>query len=92
MTLEVRDRGCGMSEEELARALLPFRSTKPGGTGLGLAVCREIVEAHGGTLHLVARPGGRLVVTCRLPVAAEAAQKDEPDSEPDLSQRSSREE
>jgi len=92
VTLEVRDRGCGMSEEELARALLRFRSTKPGGTGLGLEVCREIVEAHGGTFHLVARPGGGLVVACRLPVAIEAPRGDEPDTEPNLSRRAGREE
>ena len=85
VTLEVRDRGCGMSEDDLARALLPFRSTKPGGTGLGLAVCREIVEAHGGALHLAARPGGGLVVACRLPVtAAEAVREDELDSGSEL--------
>jgi nitrogen fixation/metabolism regulation signal transduction histidine kinase len=67
VTLEVRDRGCGMDADALSRALLPFHSTKPGGSGLGLALCREIVEAHGGELRLAAREGGGLVVACRLP-------------------------
>ena len=50
-TVEVRDRGSGMSPDVLTNALLPFYSTKPAGSGLGLTLCREIVEAHGGTLE-----------------------------------------
>lgn len=69
LTLEVRDRGRGMDAEELARALVPFHSTKPDGGGLGLALCREILEAHGGDLRLAPREGGGLVVACRLPLA-----------------------
>jgi two-component system, NtrC family, nitrogen regulation sensor histidine kinase NtrY len=65
--IEVRDRGCGMSEEVLENALLPFYSTKPAGTGLGLALCREIIEAHGGRMKLANREGGGLVVTLWLP-------------------------
>lgn len=67
-TIEVRDRGCGMDAEALERALLPFHSTKPEGAGLGLALCREILEAHGGALRLAPRPGGGLVAACRLPL------------------------
>ncbi|MEA2489768.1 MAG: hypothetical protein QOH21_1560 [Acidobacteriota bacterium] len=64
---QVSDRGRGMSEEVMRQALLPFYSTKPEGTGLGLALCNEIVEAHGGRLRLEARTGGGTVVTCWLP-------------------------
>ena len=63
----VRDRGKGMSEEVLKNALLPFYSTKERGTGLGLALCREIVEAHGGRIRIKSREGGGTEVTCRLP-------------------------
>ena len=65
--LVVSDRGGGMSEEVLRRALLPFFSTKERGTGLGLALCREIIEAHGGKLRIQNREGGGLRVACWLP-------------------------
>jgi len=65
--LRVVDRGRGMDEEVMGRALLPFYSSKASGTGLGLPLCREILEAHGGRLRLQARAGGGLEVTCWLP-------------------------
>ena len=69
-TVEVRDRGCGMTPEVLTSALLPFYSTKPAGSGLGLTLCREIVEAHGGTLEAGNRADGPgAVVRLWLPPA-----------------------
>jgi nitrogen fixation/metabolism regulation signal transduction histidine kinase len=65
--LRILDRGRGMDEEVMGRALLPFYSSKASGTGLGLPLCREILEAHGGRLRLQARPGGGLEVSCWLP-------------------------
>src|SRR5262249_51742796 len=65
--LGVVDGGSGMSEEVLGQALLPFYSTKRGGTGLGLALCREIVDAHDGRIRLANREGGGLSVTLWLP-------------------------
>ncbi len=56
--VEVLDRGAGMSPEVLTSALLPFYSTKAAGSGLGLTLCREIVEAHGGTLEVGNRIDG----------------------------------
>jgi len=68
----VRDRGKGMSPDVMRNALLPFYSTKKTGSGLGLPVCREIVEAHGGRLSLHPREDGGLAVSCWLPVAGAA--------------------
>jgi nitrogen fixation/metabolism regulation signal transduction histidine kinase len=65
--VEVGDRGSGLSEITLRDALLPFYSTKPTGTGLGLTLCREIIEAHGGRLSLTNRQGGGALVTVWLP-------------------------
>ena len=67
VSLEVSDRGAGMTEAVLSNALLPFYSTKRGGTGLGLALVREISEAHGGRVSLANRDGGGLTVTIVIP-------------------------
>lgn len=76
--VRVIDRGKGMPAEALAKALLPFYSTKASGTGLGLPLCREILEAHGGTMRLQPREGGGLVVSCWLPPGPPSANRAAP--------------
>ncbi len=65
--ITLSDRGSGMSDQVLQSALLPFYSTKQTGTGLGLPLCREIVEAHEGKMALNNREGGGLCVSVWLP-------------------------
>ncbi|GAA6168359.1 sensor histidine kinase [Sessilibacter corallicola] len=68
--LEVRDRGEGIQEGIINQALLPFYSTKRTGNGLGLALAREILEAHGGKIVLNKREGGGTCVVLSFPKRA----------------------
>jgi len=65
--LEVEDHGEGMDEPTLQRALEPFFTTKARGTGLGLPICRRIVETHGGKLTIQSTPGNGTTVIIQLP-------------------------
>ncbi|GAB4192272.1 MAG: hypothetical protein Tsb002_21830 [Wenzhouxiangellaceae bacterium] len=67
LRLQVLDRGTGISQTVMANAVLPFYSTKKSGTGLGLALCREIIEAHDGRLAISNRPEGGACVSLWLP-------------------------
>ena len=55
MMIFVRDEGPGLSET--ANLFVPFYSTRPEGTGIGLVLCRQIAEAHGGSITLENRTG-----------------------------------
>lgn len=75
--ITVADSGVGIAPEALPHIFEPFFTTKTGpdtsghgGTGLGLPVCREIVEAHKGRLRVESRPGQGTVFTLRLPACA----------------------
>ena len=69
--IRIRDYGPGIPEDELPLVKRKFYkgSSKVRGTGIGLAVCDEIVELHGGKLVLENAPGGGTLVTVRLPVS-----------------------
>ena len=65
--LDIGDAGSGMPADVLELALLPFYSTKQSGTGLGLPLCREIVEAHGGRISVANRASGGVMASIWLP-------------------------
>ncbi|HWW61737.1 MAG TPA: ATP-binding protein, partial [Thermoanaerobaculia bacterium] len=67
LTMLVEDDGPGVSGT--ANLFVPFFTTKPGGSGIGLFLSRQIAEGHGGTLTLTNREGGGAVATLRLPVS-----------------------
>ena len=71
VVLSVRDNGCGMSAEVLARATEPYFTTRrgQGGTGLGLAGVRAFAERSGGRFELASRSGQGLTATLVLPCA-----------------------
>ncbi len=66
--IEVADSGVGMTGEELHKARLPFYTTKPRGTGLGLAMARQAASRHGGKLEIMSTPGEGTTVKISLPV------------------------
>jgi PAS domain S-box-containing protein len=81
--VEVSDTGCGMSPTVMARIFDPFFTTKSSeGTGLGLPICQQIVQAHGGELRVRSEEGRGSVFTLVLPPAesapAEAPAPEEP--------------
>jgi signal transduction histidine kinase len=84
VTLEVQDSGPGMSEDVQRRIFDPFFTTKAQGegSGLGLPLCRSIVEAHGGLIHLVSQPGDGTTVAVTLPAATPEVQVPEAAPEP----------
>jgi signal transduction histidine kinase len=65
--LEVIDSGMGMTEVQVARALGSSFTTKAAGTGMGLVICRRIIESHGGRMDIRSRVGDGTRVVVRLP-------------------------
>jgi signal transduction histidine kinase len=66
--IEITDSGGGMEQGVRERALDPFFTTRPSGTGLGLPIVHRIIEAHGGEIHLDSEEGQGTTVTLLLPL------------------------
>ena len=65
--IDVIDSGCGLPEEVSKRLFQPFVTTKSGGLGIGLSICKTIVDAHGGKLWATANPEGGTMFHINLP-------------------------
>lgn len=67
--IRVMDNGCGMTPDVLEHAFIPFFTTKPSGTGIGLALCRQIILKHGGTIRVDSQQGKGTTFIIPLPKA-----------------------
>jgi putative PEP-CTERM system histidine kinase len=72
----VEDTGCGIPRERLASLFRPAQSGRPGGLGIGLYQCKQIVEAHQGTIQIRSEAGKGTEVTIELPVAPAAERRE----------------
>jgi PAS domain S-box-containing protein len=79
--LMVSDRGHGISRERLAQIFEPFVTTKSQGLGLGLAICRSIIEAHGGKIWAANNDAGGATLTFELPAAHSTVTTDNTDAD-----------
>ena len=70
--VSVADSGDGIPADSIDRIFDPFVTTKAGGMGLGLAISRTIIEAHGGRIQAENAAGGGAVIRFTLPIAAVA--------------------
>jgi C4-dicarboxylate-specific signal transduction histidine kinase len=68
VTVAVQDSGPGLNPQNFDRLFDPFYTTKPNGMGMGLSICRSIVEAHGGRVWIARGPGPGLTVQFTVPV------------------------
>ena len=64
--IHVRDNGCGMPPDVVEHAFIPFYTTKPTGTGIGLSLCRQIILKHGGTISVDSEQGSGTTFTIKL--------------------------
>lgn len=78
--LSIADTGCGMSEDVLARIFEPFFTTKHAGMGIGLSICRSIIDAHGGVLRARSTVGEGSVFFFSLKALDDTA-RPEPDAQ-----------
>ncbi|MDA0733207.1 MAG: ATP-binding protein, partial [Chloroflexi bacterium] len=72
-----QDTGEGISEEALKNIFEPLYTTKIKGTGLGLAVCQQVIAKHGGTINVSSRKGEGTTFAVKLPLLGNAAKRSE---------------
>jgi len=73
--ITIADTGPGLAPEVADKLFQPFVTTKPGGLGIGLSICRSIVDAHGGRLWASDNPDGGMIFHVRLPTAEPSGER-----------------
>jgi len=66
--LEIRDTGCGIEQSSIEKVFEPFYTTKKNGSGLGLSICKSIVERHNGYISIKSEKGKGSVFTIKFPI------------------------
>jgi signal transduction histidine kinase len=69
--IEFEDQGIGMSEQEMEKIFEPGFTTRAGSPGLGLSVCKKVIEQHGGSIRVHSAPRLGSTFTLTLPAAGE---------------------
>jgi signal transduction histidine kinase len=67
--IRIKDNGCGIAEDRIAKIFNPFYTSKSNGTGLGLGIAKKVVDAHRGTIEVTSHEGEGSVFTVAIPLA-----------------------
>ncbi|HVA40101.1 MAG TPA: HAMP domain-containing sensor histidine kinase [Candidatus Binataceae bacterium] len=68
-TVVIRDNGCGIAEDKLAKIFNPFYTTKKNGTGLGMGIAKKVMDAHSGQIEVQSKPGTGTEFRLSIPLA-----------------------
>jgi signal transduction histidine kinase len=68
-TVVIRDNGCGIAEDKLAKIFNPFYTTKKSGTGLGMGIAKKVMDAHSGRIEVQSKPGTGTEFRLSIPLA-----------------------
>jgi signal transduction histidine kinase len=75
----IRDNGCGIAEDKLAKIFNPFYTTKKNGTGLGMGIAKKVMDAHSGRIEVQSKPGTGTEFRLSIPLADAARAQSQPD-------------
>jgi signal transduction histidine kinase len=75
IVIDISDTGIGLTEHDLERLFEPFFSKKKEGTGLGLVICKFLIDRHKGRIKVKSEPGKGTVFSIHLPINLEALKK-----------------
>jgi signal transduction histidine kinase len=84
LLLSVSDTGVGLPTEKVEQIFSAFFTTKPQGSGMGLSICRSIVESHGGRLWATANDGHGATFYFTLPITAPLHEQEPEESLPEI--------